>query len=292
MRNFLFLLILVSSLSCATKSNSERNVSDWIPFLYEKNHIILPLDVKGQKLRALLDSGANINIIGLAFGKKYLMASKQKVEVTTLNVTKKVPLYESVLFSFHDAKIRQPALGLELVSSNFDAVIGSSIFRMGTWEVDFPRRQFRIHKASSFVYTGPTKPIPIEMKQGNPYVHLSVDGRTYTLLLDTGATGSLLLPASSKEIQQLKNRGQESSRLVGAHGEGLETYTKPAGEIEIGSYKLNGVVANYFDEDTNSVREFGIMGLQFLDQFVVTIDLAHGALYLELQEESQAAAVQ
>ena len=97
-------------------------------------------------------------------------------------------------------------------------------------------------------------------------------------LIDTGAAVSVLsketFTQGNKKFQSLLN--SESCRLTTASGQGLETYGAVEAKLEIGSTRTN---QKFIVADLGSCE--GILGLDFLESNLCTLDLAKGIMLIQ-----------
>lgn len=283
---FLAFLLFTSFLSicCTTTPEGRIPPSQWFPFELVNSHIRFPLEVRGKTVRSLLDSGANISVIDKTFAHSVGLNKSGVMEMLTLGESKRVPYISRVPYKIYGSDFPLSSAVIDLKDFGIDVIFGIDIFAATTWEIDFPKKRFRFHRRSDFVYKGPTKKIPFTNSGGQITFDLKVDGKIHQLLFDTGAGCSLMIPAGSKEIAGIKAKAIEPEYAKGAHGEKVEVFRQEVGEIEVGSYKLKGVVAEFAESSQLQAGEHGLVGIPFIEQFVVTIDMEHNGLYFELPE--------
>lgn len=111
-----------------------------------------------------------------------------------------------------------------------------------------------------------------------PMVEGMVDGRPVPFLIDTGAVGGVKIPEAIFDLLADQNgENLESNRFYWYTG---ESYTarrmdRPV-ELQLGTLEMSV-------HPTHEVPlEFGLLGLEFLQHFIVTLDPAEGMAYFEV----------
>ena len=72
--------------------------ADWLPFRLDHGHIIIDVEIAGEQAEAMLDSGAQANMISSRFIARYdLKLDKSgKMRAQGVNSVKTIPLYNNV----------------------------------------------------------------------------------------------------------------------------------------------------------------------------------------------------
>jgi clan AA aspartic protease (TIGR02281 family) len=110
-------------------------------------------------------------------------------------------------------------------------------------------------------------------------------GHEVTLLVDTGATNTILSPRALARfgIQIPANAPQVSFAVAG--GQRRDAQVVRLDSLEVGSARLGPLDVLAFDVSPESPALDGLVGLDFLNQFTVTIDHASGHLVVAPKEE-------
>ncbi|MCW9000514.1 MAG: retroviral-like aspartic protease family protein, partial [Kangiellaceae bacterium] len=58
-----FILLLVSIMTIHVEANEPKVLTEWIPFEIHRNHIAIETQIKGQQIKAVLDTGATVSAI-------------------------------------------------------------------------------------------------------------------------------------------------------------------------------------------------------------------------------------
>lgn len=155
---------------------------------------------------------------------------------------------------------------------------------------DYPKQQFTIAKPGALVSQGTAIAMPVGAASGFPRTELEIDGKTYGVLLDTGASFTMV---SQTLLESLGQAHPEWTRQKGAVGEAatlggqaLETMIVP--KLTWGGHALVdvGVVsqqAGVFEKWMSSMMSAPIVGSlagNVLKQFRVDLDYPNQKLYL------------
>lgn len=155
---------------------------------------------------------------------------------------------------------------------------------------DYPGRSFTIARAGALASEGTPLPMPVAAQSGFPRTEIEVDGKTYGLLLDTGASFTMV---SAALLADWSKAHADWKRHKGAHGEAatlggqaLETMFIP--RVTWGGHALAdvGVVSQQtgvFEKWMSSMMTAPIVGSlagNVLEAFRVDLDYPNQTLYL------------
>ncbi len=155
---------------------------------------------------------------------------------------------------------------------------------------DYPKLTFTIAKPGTLKPQGTAMPMPVSSKTGFPRTEIQVDGTMHGVLLDTGASFTMV---SQTLLETWGKAHAEWKRYPGAHGEAatlggqtLETMYLP--QVTWGGYPLADVgvtsqKAGVFEKWMSSMMAAPIVGSlagNVLKQFRVELDYANQKLYL------------
>ncbi len=123
--------------------------------------------------------------------------------------------------------------------------------------------------------------LPVALPRGQPLVQARIDGQPVTLLVDTGAEGSLLTTAALARLGITAEPGH-TVRLLGAGG-GIA-----GGIVRLRSFSLDGLVLHdpviavgpAFPREPGVPMVDGILGADVLGAFDVAFDLPHRRITL------------
>lgn len=155
---------------------------------------------------------------------------------------------------------------------------------------DYPERTFTIARAGALTPRGTVLPMPVGKKQGFPRTEIVVDGKTYGLLLDTGASFTMV---SEVLLKALGAKHPDWPRHTGAFGDAatlggqtLETMFLPAarwGTHELGETGVVSQREGTFERYMSGMMAKPIVGSlagNVLRQFRVELDYRNEKLYI------------
>ncbi|MEO7366836.1 MAG: hypothetical protein ABIZ36_02695 [Gemmatimonadaceae bacterium] len=155
---------------------------------------------------------------------------------------------------------------------------------------DYPNATFIIARPNVLTPSGTELPMPVSKRSGFPRTEITVSGSTYGVLLDTGASFTMV---SEVLLKAWGNQHAEWPRHNGAFGEaamlgGQTLETMFAHDAQWGTYKIPefGVVSQHdgtFERYMSGMMAapiIGSLGGNVLKYFRVELDYAHEKLYL------------
>jgi hypothetical protein len=155
---------------------------------------------------------------------------------------------------------------------------------------DYPKGQFTIALPGVLTPTGERLPMPVSKGQGFPRTEIVVDGRTHGLLLDTGASFTMI---SEVLLERWGGEHSDWERHPGAHGEAatlggqtLETMYIPRGlwgPLELTRFGVVSQSDGTFERYMSPMMTSPIIGSlagNVLEQFRVELDYPNQTLYL------------
>ncbi|MCC7052974.1 MAG: hypothetical protein IT355_06865 [Gemmatimonadaceae bacterium] len=170
-----------------------------------------------------------------------------------------------------------------------DVIVGNSLFRDRVVEIDYDRRELRVHARTPPIAAGFVRH-PLALDNGvRPLLQaeLLADGAWLEswYLFDTGHTGTLLLSARQHRDQQL------ASRLGFRFGLGDRRVFRARG-FRIGGVQMPPAMAVVqVMTDVDRGLRHSLVGNRWLSRFNVILDNRQGAIWLAPTREARAAAV-
>lgn len=161
---------------------------------------------------------------------------------------------------------------------------------------DYPNRSFTLAKPGVLQPEGDRSPMPVSDRMGFPRTTIDVDGASYALLLDTGASFTMV---SEAVLKAWGDRHPDWPRHEGAAGDAvtlggqaLETMFVPAarwGAHEIREFGVVSQQQGVFEHYMSQMMTEPIIGAlagNVLKEFRVELDYANQALYLSRPGEA------
>lgn len=273
-----WLLVYLLLTACATP----HKVTEWHSFEMVEGKITIPVSVRGKETSAIFDTGSNSSVIDYDFARSIGIRRAGGEQVISLADRKRVTVSESVSIEFFGTSIGESSFLMDLANRPQKVILSSAVIRGSVVEIDFPRKLIRFHNRGGFKYKGPTEPLRIYEHDHLYYLDLIVKGKKQSFLLDTGASGTLIIPASTAEIQNRVKEGATPDDISGIHNEVRTSVTEQIPEFRLGSYTFRDVPIRYFD--SQGAESNALFGLKLLEDFTVIIDTYHNNLYIELRE--------
>ena len=163
--------------------------------------------------------------------------------------------------------------------------------------VDYPKGLFTIATSGCVKHLGVRVPTPFVVASGHPMIEVSIAGRTYKLLLDTGSTVTLARRSLMEELLAEHPDWPHTKGAVGAAdvpgSRGQELLLKVP-EVSVGTARIRDlIVASRSDSiyPTNNYETpapiVGALGSNALKNFRVEIDYPNQVTYLEQSQPSR-----
>lgn len=303
---FVFCLSIGVSIHCQTTNlfKLADAGSIEIPFDYTNNFIVVKVRFNHLfPLRFIFDTGAEHTILskkevtdlmGIPYVREFrIIGSDLKKELIA-------HLIQGIHLEVGEASVpNQSLLVLEEDYFSFEefagiqihGILGANFFRGFVVKINFDQKVITLQSSQRFhppgnQYTN----IPVSIFKNKPYLNTNLslrrgqDNLPVKLLIDTGASLSMLLHTNTKEgLKMPENiiRGNIGSGL-GGH---LEGYLGRIQILHLDKLQLNDVVTNFQEiteeMDTSYLNgRNGILGNQILSRFTVIIDYPKEMMYL------------
>lgn len=271
-----------------------------IPFEIDTNHVIIPIEVRGNRCRVILDTGMPMSGLML-YGTELvenlgLEYSSERVRVGGAGGKGKhleARLAHGVTVDIEDVQMRNASVivmpPLHHFHASHDGVIGYSLFKNFVVRVDYDKSVVELHDPDTFSAPESSTVVPLRFNTNFPYADIEVkmnDGKKLplTVVVDMGAShaislnvvdgGKITVPDDS--IRTIIGKGV-GGNLVGQVGR--------VRSLELGGVTLNDVVATFPDErhqrPGGMEAQNGNLGNGLLRRFNVTFDYSRKAMLLE-----------
>ncbi len=276
-----------------------------IPIEIINNLIVIPVVLNDAlPLKFILDTGVRTtiltqktftDILNLVYARKYTISGPGENNFVDAYVTNNVSLE---LPGVHGRGHAMLVLGkdyLELrnyLGADVHGILGYELFSRFIIQIDYERKILTLMLPEKFRKSRKFQSLPISIQDTKPYIHAPVvfeNGLTLNakLLMDSGASHGLMLEPTSDPIIQVPTNSVSS--LIG-RGLGGEIVGKVGRikSIELGSFKLDRVIANFPDPNSYSdsikvgnVYRNGAIGGEILSRFVVIFNFPEEKVYLK-----------
>lgn len=294
------LLLHAQTIGFTLKNNAKKVV---IPFESYNNLIIVPVILnQALPLRFILDTGVQTTILtDRTFSDILNIQYNRKLTLLGADGDKGVDAYVAGNVSLELPGTKgegQVMLVLEedylqlknYLGEEVHGILGYEIFRRFTVEINYGAHTLTLYEPSSYKPRKSYTAIPITVESTKPYLTASItshDNRTFQakLMVDTGASHSLLLDASSHHAISLPETRVRCTLGRGLGGD-INGYISRVKHISIGKFDFNKAISSFPDtanlgENFKATGRQGTLGAGVLRRFTVVIDYYNNKLYLK-----------
>ncbi|MEO0341025.1 MAG: aspartyl protease family protein [Bacteroidota bacterium] len=262
------------------------------PFEREWGMIFLEVKINGQPFNFLLDTGApnvldkktveklgipykSFGSVGDAYGRR------EKLSFTNTASFDIGPLhFEEVAALIADFRSVQIFDCMDI-----DGLIGSNLMRKAVWQFDFEKEEITVAPSIKDFDVSQADTLPIyPSSQGTPRINFSLGSKEYFgVKVDFGSGNGLTTPIELVPEKQINDAGIIT---VGEVGTGLYGGQKDtvryvySDSIKLGETLISPGILRV------RPKTGGLVGLNFWENYLVTIDWKNKRLYYELNEDS------
>lgn len=285
------LLVFFLFFSCSVLSEPKIDKEGWLPFVLNNGAVFIEVEVSGETVMALIDSGAEFNGINKAYVESHKdklnyggrirvqgVFGEEEVAMVTGFATKLFG-YEFKLVDLVPVQINEPVL-----------LLGQPFLSNFIVQFDYPNQKIRLLPHSA-VDMKKVANVELKKSRGRNLPVIKVDiakDQGIWLTLDTGNTGGLVVSRQMAEEQEWLNQLPAIKHgASGVTGSGeVETFQIPY--LKIGPYELEDVVVtvpaegqkmNISDKTSRTtagvqkgIHARGLLGYDVLKHFVLTLD--------------------
>ncbi len=260
-----------------------------VPFaLFRNQRIFLDGTLNGHAAAMMLDSGAGMTVVDRAFAESIGLKGSRVIKVQGAAAVVSGEVASGVALTAGGLRLE----GINILILDLSAVergigrpipvlLGRDAFKAGIVSIDFPRRRILFSDRAGFRPPSGAARLALGEHNDIPVIEIGIAGAPVRAQLDLGNGGTLVVSkpawASRPELAGLRHaEGQ-----VGGVGGMKPSRAVTLPEVTIGAMRFTGVPAT-FNEDPAALPATGAnVGIGMLKPFVLTIDWAGGALYLE-----------
>ncbi|MGC4033933.1 MAG: aspartyl protease family protein [Tepidisphaeraceae bacterium] len=284
-------------------TNGQRKVR--FPIEITNNLVIIPVVLNGQlPLKFILDTGVRTtilteksfsDILKLTYGRHLLVSGPGGEKVVEAYITNDVTLDMPGVHGVGHAMLVLEKDYLELrnyLGTDVQGVLGYEVFSRFIVEVDYEKKMLTLSIPEEFHPKRSFQSLPITIEDTKPYVTVPVEMSTGAhvnakLMIDTGASHGLVLDPATDSLIALPEKHVASliGRGIGGIIMGQIGRIK---SMEMGKYKISGVVANFPDVnsylDTLKATEVfrnGVIGGEVLSRFTMIYNFAGEKIYFK-----------
>jgi predicted aspartyl protease len=260
-----------------------------LPLVERNAHVTCRVGIGGKDYDFLLDTGAQSVLLDSRVAREAGLSEQGALEVRGVSRTGglhvlNLPRLDIGIAHLDDLVASSIDLRGSLGgSARLDGILGMPFFASALVEIDFAHHAMRFGPPGSFVPRG--QRVPLDSDRGLVEAVLRLDGTVDApFIIDTGNSGELLLYRPF--ITAHPGIVPFSRAVVANYGIGgaAPTYRSSLDELLLGNVPLYNQITDVVNSEKGAFADridAGNVGLGILRNFIVTFDLANGALYLE-----------
>lgn len=274
-----------------------------MPFEVHNNLIVVPVVLNHTlPLKFIIDTGVRTailtqktftDILGLSYSRKYTIAGPGGERLVDAYVVNGVSLSLPGIEGKGHAMLVLEDDYLELrnyLGTDIHGILGYELFSRFVVEVNYEKRLLTLHDPQRFHKRRRFQKLPMKIEDTKPYVIVPITLENGTviqakLLMDSGASHGLLLDPLSDS--RLKVPEHMVSSIIG-RGLGGEIMGKVGriAALELGTFKLNEVIANFPDPNSYSdtlkasmTFRNGTLGGEVMSRFTIAFNFPQEEVY-------------
>lgn len=297
--------------SCLTQGFSQDGFAlpnnlkkDKIPFELVNNLVIIPVEVNGDKLSFLLDTGVNTTLLfGISEADSLRVKNARPLKVKGLGTGEGVVALESKNNEFKIGDAVDPNHTIYVVfeeSLNFSArmgipihgIIGYDFFKNFVVKTDYVSKKITIYKPNAYKRKKcyECEEFELDFYNNKPYINIRMSSFTsksenITLLLDSGSSDALWLFHEHHSLVDNSTKYFEDFLGLGFSGNIFGKRSK-LNEIWLGDFNLKQVKVAFPEKSaTEGINFFeerdGSIGGDILKRFTMTLDYPSKTMILK-----------
>ena len=294
-RYVFFLLFIVSF-------GSSASTSEWIKFEVINGKLVVPAEIEGIEVKAVLDTGSENHFVSSSFLSRHPISDRkgQAESFQDRSIEKKKFRYNQVQLDIFGFKNKLDTMIPTEVSEG-DIVLGSGFFYNFVMQFDFPNKRLRFLERSS-VNLKQVENIEMRTHRQSelPIVKVKLNNqKSVWAIISTGLQQGFLLDRLVIEGQNWDTpRDIKSINITQANGDqsyDLMTLDK----VEFGPFNIDDVSTAYSKKDEKfslvdnsaftgsnmkGMDVKGLVGYDVLQHFLITIDFKYGHMHVGLAE--------
>jgi hypothetical protein len=270
-----------------------------VPVEIHGNHVFMPVEIAGHRLRFLLDTGG-VNLLAATAAQRIGVASTGAIEARgpgERSVGSGFARVERLVIGGAVALERQLLRVLDLPGFDdvegvqVDGVLGVELFKRLAVQIDYPASAVLLADTATFVPLPSSVALPITFFGHFPGVAAELDGVAGQFWLDTGNRGGLVLLVPFVEEHGLAARYRTTPVTTIGWGIGGRAQGRLArgGRLDLGGVAVDRPVLRLPLDNGGALairHVAGNIGGEILRRFVVAFDYARRVVHLARAEEA------
>jgi len=264
--------------------------TDAVPFqLFRGTRLVVPITVNGHQTDAMLDTGASMTTFDRAYARSIGLPEGFKIEGKGTGGTVQAELVSGVSVDIGGTHLRNMSVGvMDLAAIThglgrpMTVVLGRDFFNSAVVSIDWAASRLTIRDPAHFAPVRGAAALTLTRKGPFNTIPISVAGaRPIEALFDLGSDGALDLPPTYWRTRaDIANLPWAEIRRGGVGGlTPARGVTMP--EVTLAGRRFKAVPTMLSDSgNDDDPTQMANVGIQFLKQFKVDLDLGHNRVYL------------
>lgn len=264
--------------------------SGWLPFTTRfQAAITVKATLNGEPVNALVDSGAQYSVVDRAFAERLNLPASLAPPLLAYGAGGNPQVGRGATLDVSVGDLRLPALKAavltlgpisEQAGLSAPLILGQDVLHELVADIDFPRRRMRFLPQQGFVAPDNAVETPSRRRGRALFVEVSVEGKPFDVMLDTGASFTLgLTDKAASAAGLLAGRKITPSRSVvlgGVAAGGVVTLEA----IRFGEIEVPKAPVHIFPGQPIPGFPEGLLGFGALAPYRVLLDHGYGRLLL------------
>ena len=266
-----------------------------IPFeLYRGNRMFLSGRINGVETPMILDSGAGVTTLNLAFARKIGLTNGQKIEAQGTGGQQDAELYQNVTIEAGNLKLSgATVVAIDLtqiekaIGRPMPAILGRELFVNSVIGIDFDRNEMTLSPSAGF--SAPVGATEVKLKREGTlhYIPISFGGLPpVDAAFDLGNGGALSVSKEYHEAHPLFTSLPFAVSLSGGVGGVHEMKKVTMPKVDLAGFTFSGVPADLGALPDGPYAGKANVGIQMFRPFKLTLDLGHDRLWLQRNGKS------
>ena len=285
------ILIVVAAATALGQKSANKPLHE-IPFEYELDKVIVPVEVNGKKtVRLILDTGMPEGIFLMKPGA----ADDMELSYVGANVMLRGagPGTSSAKMAM-DAELKLAGIAFSgqrvivlneegpLSRTEWDGAIGASVFNRFVVEIDVEKEMLRLYDPKAFDAGMAGSAIDLTLTRTKPHIQAAVNIEgvkevPILAIIDTGASAGLVISTARGWVAPANSIDAVLGSGVGGDVEGA---VARAYSLSVGATKLKDIVV-YFNRGEMPGDKEALIGMGVLNRFHVTFDYTAKKMFLK-----------
>lgn len=266
--------------------------SGWLPLARDLLVPVVEAQVNGERVRALIDSGAQATVVDRALAERLKLTDALSVPIVAFGVsgapqTGRGATLQVTLGGLTLAGLRAAALDLAPLAPlrgegpPLGLVIGQDVLRTVILDLDLPRDRASLQAPDAHTPAPGSEAVSARTRGKELYTNVTLEGVAMEVAVDTGLSSALALSSDLAASVGLLEPGRRSrttrSVTFGGATTGREVL---ADRLEFGGRVIRQAPVSIYERKPPSLLPAGLLGSGALRRTRAALDLGRGRLLL------------